>query len=90
VADIGQTLWRAFRVIRARDRKRYGLGVGESGIRTPEILWNPMGGVRPDFGTIQFEKSICAAEIAVTRLGDEARESGVRRRGALVSPLFAV
>ena len=49
-----------------------------------------MGGVRPDFGTIQFEKSICAAEIAVTRLGDEARESGVRWRGALVSPLFAV
>jgi len=40
--------------------------------------------------TIQFEKNICAAEIAVTRLGDEARESGRRRRGALVSPLFAV
>jgi hypothetical protein len=36
------------------------------------------------------KKSICAAEIAVTRLGNEARESGVRKRGALVSPLFAV
>jgi len=50
-----------------------------------------MDGIRPDFGALfSSKKSICAAEIAVTRLGDEARESGVRRRGALVSPLFAV
>ena len=50
-----------------------------------------MGGIPPDCGALfGSKKNICAAEIAVTRLGDEARESGVRRRGALVSPLFAV
>jgi hypothetical protein len=62
-----------------------------AGFEPPEILWKSDG--RNSSGlwrTIQFKKNICAAEIAVTRLGDEARESGVRRRGALVSPLFAV
>jgi hypothetical protein len=50
-----------------------------------------MGGISSHFGALfSSKKSICAAEIAVTRLGNEARESGVRKRGALVSPLFAV
>jgi hypothetical protein len=54
-----------------REGGNRGLAGGESGIRTPEILWNPMDGIPPDCGALfSSKKSICAAKIAVTGLGD--------------------